>query len=1142
MAFNKAPSSWLTGYTYTSDQISFSLSGDYTAECQDAMGLIFRVTDEILNKYTSKTPSERPVQWESSCLITQPTQANPSSLKTITNKFVLDAELFSGLAIPSLDVTISTPDMVYTGFGYGATSYSAPSGSSVTITYSADGGQTFSGTLPVARGSYIARIVATKDGRSGTARSGFSILKSTPAVIAGNDITEEYSSGTINTNFYSSANFVSITSSNPAVVSVVSFTTGGGVVLQKNSIGQADIIAYTEETSDNYTSSGSKAVILTAKPALINAPATLAISASNGLSQALQFTPNFTLTPIRYSLLEITSSNTAVATIQKGSAYPPTINIITGGACEIAIAFPGDSEYGSVTSLTALTVSGITPVQEVAIAKASSQALFSGDDGIVITQPTSPATGPWGSNKLWTIRIGLDSDQNNEVDGQIPTLPYVFEIAITDAIGQQGSTGATSTTFTNYATNNWISFSISGGKIIATVTSAPSSPNNGEISGGALFVTKAPADGVLAWTAQFEITVYVDGPRLALYQSGFYGEAGIDPEKEISSTSLTLNTQAQGEPFLSQWDSDEEHAVRMKVIGAGGAPTNKSASIALLDQYGQSYSGDSVYLNSGSNSISVEQNTYFYLFIKEPLTFMISISLQNSTPTYSKVFTIAVSQVSPSLTLQILPVSSGQNSHICCDTNGCPDFSLIANVQEYPPLIAQIVPETLAWSGSESRLGVTFSSSKVSTTGERVKISGGKTKFNIKATGDSYLTMTLSTPSSELYKSFSITKSIRVKKPILKGEYRSTKKMFSDYLQGQTGLYQTSEHVLGLGGTGYGVMGVYDQIPERTTTYTATPESGVAGYDPADANTFGPSVYLASIDLYGFSCLSDLGANRRSYISSQLPEIPMIAKTLPTLYSQYGSYGYSPNSTPPEDVVSTTGIDLETIYMGTSPEYGIFYGNKQTPRTNNAKWGGYGNWLLNQNETIKTAHRGSGASNYSAYTGFSQLVGFGVGGVYIGFDPTSAIRLSNPMNTVREIRFYLATLNVALVYNMFVPFNGRIADGTTRLNSVAGPNNNTETSPYGPWTYWIGENSDVQLYTSPDFPYQNGTISDYFQITGPTKTLTFRSEAGMGSNPAVPGTPPTVRLGDDEFTGNYFGSQYWQDGDSVEVVNISTGA
>ena len=1136
MAFNKAPSSWLTGYTYTSDQISFSLSGDYTAECQDAMGLIFRVTDEILNKYTSKTPSERPVQWESSCLITQPTQANPSSLKTITNKFVLDAELFSGLAIPSLDVTISTPDMVYTGFAYGAVSHTAPSGSSVTITYSADGGQTFSGTAPAARGSYIARIVATKDGRSGTARSSFSILKSTPAVIAGNDITEEYSSGTINTNFYSIANFVSITSSNPTVVSVVSFTTGGGVVLQKNSIGQADIIAYTEETSDNYPSSGSKAVILTAKPALINAPATLAISASNGLSQALEFTPNFTLTPIRYSLLEITSSNTAVATIQKGSAYPPTINIITGGACEIAIAFPGDSEYGSVTSLTALTVSGITPVQEVAIAKASSQALFSGDDGIVITQPTSPATGPWGSNKLWTIRIGLDSDQNNEVDGQIPTLPYVFEIAITDAIGQQGSTGATSTTFTNYATNNWISFSISGEKIIATVTSAPSSPNNGEISGGALFVTKAPAGGVLAWTAQFDINVYVNGPRLALYQSGFYGEAGIDPEKEISSTSLTLNTQAQGEPFLSQWDSGEEHAVRMKVIGAGGAPTNKSASIALLDQYGEAYSGDSVYLNFGSNSISVEQNTYFYLFIKAPLTFMISISLQSSTPTYSKVFTIVVSQLSPSMTLQILPESSGQDSHICCDTNGCPDLSLIANVQEYPPLITQIVPETLAWSGSASRLGVTFSSSKVSTTGERVKISGGKTKFNIKATGDSYLTMTLSTPSGESYKSFSITKSIRVKKPILKGEYRSTKKMFSDYLQGQNPIYQTSEHVVGpIGaGTGYGAMGVYDQVPSRTSVYSAFPESGIVGYDSTDVYTYaGPPVYLASIDLYGFSCLSDLDANRRSYISSQLPEIPIIAKTLPTLYSQYGSYGYSPNSTPPEDVDSTTGHTLETIYMGTSPEYGIFYGNKQTTRTNDPKWGGYGNWLLSQQEAIKTAHRGSGGRYYSAYTGFDQLVGFGVGGVYIGFDPTSAILPSRLMNTVKDIRFHLSTLNAEIVYNMFVPRNGRIADGTTRLNSVAGPYNTTETSPYGPYTYWIGENSDVQLYTSPDFPYQNGTVSDYFQITGPTKTLTFRSEASM---------PNGFRLGDDEFTGNYFGSQYWQDGDSVEVVNISTGA
>jgi hypothetical protein len=750
MAFNKAPNSWLTGYTYTSDQISFSLSGDYTAECQDAMGLIFRVTDEILKKYTAKASADRPVQWESTSVIAQPVQGSPNSLKTITNKFVLDAELFAGLATPSLEVTISTPDMVYTGFAYGAVSHTAPSGSSVTITYSADGGQTFSSTAPTARGSYIARIVATKDGRSGTARSGFSILKSTPTVTAGADITLEYSSGTFETSFFSDADFTSITSSNPAVVSVVSFTSGGDVVLQKNGVGQADIIASTAETSEYYPASGSKAVILTAKEATISAPATLAISVTNGLLQNFDFTTNFTLTPTRYALMEFVSSETGVATIIKGNSYPPQINIVAGGVFVLTATFPGDSEYGEVASTTSVTIAGATPEQTVTVSKGPSQASFSGDDGIVVTEPS----GPWVTGKLWTVRIGLDSDNNGELDGQIPTLPYVFTITIANTQGQQGTTGALSTSFTNFVSNNWISFSVSGNVITATISSSPTTTNNGEVSGCSLFASRAAADGVLAWQGQFDINVYKAGSRLRFLASGLSGTAN-SVFTEITQSSLTLNSNGE----YSEWLTSEEccpHVIRMKVLKAdmGGSG---SISVEARSSGGWAFS-DNTGFAFNATSIVVSEGEEFDFNVYHGGASILRAYLTGANPNYQKDVAITASRFTPSLSLD------GGDRSTCADS-----IVDLDGVHQCTVSTATFSasPEGIAWDGlTTSRLNISFSRGSASVA-QKIQQNGGKTRVSINNnyTGDSVMTTTLA--QTDKYNSISITKNYRVVKPYL---------------------------------------------------------------------------------------------------------------------------------------------------------------------------------------------------------------------------------------------------------------------------------------------------------------------------------------------------------------------------------------
>jgi hypothetical protein len=537
-------------------------------------------------------------------------------------------------------------------------------------------------------------------------------------------------------------------------VSVVSFTAGGAVVLQKNGVGQADIIASTAETSEYYSAEGSQAVILTTKEATITAPTTLPISVANGLSQNFTFTTNFTLTAQRYALMEFESSNEDVATISKGSGYPPTIEIVAGGTFTLTTTFPGDSEYGEATSATAVTVTGATPVQTVTIAKGPSQALFSGDDGIVITPPASPATSPWESGKLWTLRIGLDSDNNGEIDGQIPTLPYVFTITIANTQGQQGTSGALSTNFTNYASNNWISFSASGNTITGTISSFPTTTNNGEVSGCALFTSKAAANGVLAWLGQFDINIYKAGPRLRILASGLSGTAD-STFTEITQSSLTLNQNGEYTEWLTS-DACCPHVIKLKVLKADGVGAG-SITVEAKNSGGWSTS-DHTAFDFGATSQVVSDGAEFNFNVNHGGTSIFRAYLTGGNPTYQKDIAITAVKFTPTLG-SLTPTLSA-----CAGAGVEIDGALQGRGSS---ITLTTTPEGLAWDGeTTSRIAVSFSSDAGSLAGRFIR-NNGKTYVTINNGNEGDAVMSCTLAETNKYNSINILRNYRTIKPYL---------------------------------------------------------------------------------------------------------------------------------------------------------------------------------------------------------------------------------------------------------------------------------------------------------------------------------------------------------------------------------------
>jgi len=752
MPFNPSPQSWLTNYTFSSDTISFDLASNYTSSMADPVKFMFRITDDILAKYLAKASADRPYHWESSASYIQPVLTSPNTLQNVTNTFVLDATLFSDLLTPSIPVTVVAQDLVYTGYAYAAFSYTAPSGSVITIEYSSDGGLTWLSNAPTARGSYYIRVTAVKDGRTGSATDSFAITKNTPEVSAPSDVNQVYSAGTTTLAFTAPAGvqFTSISSSNPAAVSVVSFTQSGSVTLQRNAPGEAVITGSTGETSDYFAIEASLTFTLTKIPAVITAPATLALNASGGLSQTFAFTTNFTMTTARWNLITFESSNTSIATITKGASYPATINILQAGSFTLTIAFPGDSEYGDTSEGISVAITGIQPSMRPTIT-------FPGQSAIVTGEPLNTN---WVPGKQAQILAALDADSDGEGDGEI-TLPFSFTININQPTSGTGSSGALTYSFNNFFSGNisWITFTQGANSVGVTINSLPGT-TNGEVNGGSLAISKEPSAGVLGWTGTFDINFYKAGPRLALMQSGFYGAAG-STFTEVTQSTVVLN--AAGE-YSSDWIVSEEccpHIAYLKVLGLDGAPTTGNVNLALN---GATYNEEPATFEYGVISKTVALNTQVGIYFEYGGLTTLSLSIAG-TSVYNKNITLDIRKIPSSLSVSDKPNNSlNPNCGISTEDQTAYTFT-----DANPGYVIDTTPPNIGWDGlTTSRIATSFSNARMSVTG-KAQGNGGSTLLNTVPNeddlGESLFTAALAATTK--FDSFTITKSFRAAKPLL---------------------------------------------------------------------------------------------------------------------------------------------------------------------------------------------------------------------------------------------------------------------------------------------------------------------------------------------------------------------------------------
>ncbi|NBO26026.1 MAG: hypothetical protein EBU96_04395 [Actinobacteria bacterium] len=591
-------------------------------------------------------------------MVIQPNPASPNTQKTINNAFVLEASLFDELRGPSLSVSVTAPDMVYSGFPYGAVSYNAPSGSVITVEYSYDGGLTYVSTPPTSRGFYYARVTATRDGAVGIGIDSFSILKSTPTITPPVDISKEFATGTETVIFYiaqeTPVTITSVTSTNPTAVSVASFTqtttpTGDicTVVLNRNSIGEAVISASSGETSDYYPFETSFTITLTKLASVISAPATLTLSAANGISYPFNFTTNFNLTPARYSVMEFTSSNEEVATITKNNSYPPTINLLSFGSFEISCSFPGDATYQTADSSTQVTVVGVQP--RMVVASSTSGIKFESGE---------PFGTAWATAKSAEISAGLDANSDGELETEV-SLPFTFTISLSQPSSPYvGTTSALSYQFTNLiSSQNWITFSQSGDTITGTISSIPQG-NGGVISAGSLLLTKAALGVKLAWTATVNLNFFRSGPRIIVSAAGLSGAAGAFTE--ILTLNLDVN---QANEYATSWGTLPAccpHVVQIKGVSAGGAPTNQRVRATVSSGSGVADFG------VGIATEIANQDTAMNLNIHKGGTFNLTVGLED-TPAYNKVIQFNVGKLDSSISLTYVTSAAPlKNIHKWC--------------------------------------------------------------------------------------------------------------------------------------------------------------------------------------------------------------------------------------------------------------------------------------------------------------------------------------------------------------------------------------------------------------------------------------------------------------------------------------------
>jgi len=1075
MPFNPSPQSWLTNYTFSSDIISFDLASNYTSSMADPVKFMFRITDDILAKYLAKASADRPYHWESSVSYIQPVLTSPNTLQNVTNTFVLDATLFSDLLTPSIPVTLVAPDLVYNGYPYTAFSYTAPSGSAITIEYSSDGGLTWLFNAPTARGSYYIRVTALKDGRTGSATDSFAITKNTPAVSAPSDVSQVYSAGTTTLNFTAPAGvqFISISSNNPAAVSVVSFTQSGSVTLQRNASGEAVITGSTGETSDYFAAEASFTFTLTKIPATITAPATLVLNASAGLSQTFAFTTNFTMTTTRWNLITFESSDTDIATITKGASYPATINILQAGSFTLTIAFPGDGEYDDVSSAINVSITGVQPSMRPTITFPGQSAILTGE----------PFNTNWASGKQAQILAGLDTDSDGEGDDEI-TLPFSFTIDINQPTSGTGSSGALTYGFNTFFPGNtsWITFTQGANSVGVTINSLPGT-TNGEVNGGSLVISTEPSAGVLMWTGAFDINFYKAGARLALMQSGFYGTAN-STYTEVKTAAVVLNAAGQ---YGSDWSISDTccpHVAYIKLQSVDGAPTGD------INLSFEGYNPDRpISFSNGSYTQTVAQNAEVLLNIHNGGTTTLTASIPGTTPTLTRTLSFDVKKISSSMTTNLDSIGTAYS--ICCESNqaNCQYLTIYPLTSENydPSIVINTSPENIAWDGlTTSRIAISFSEGSASNP-TKIQLNNGKTKLKIRPQYEGFTTMTASLSETSKYGASSITRSINSQRPLLTAQktYSHSVHSWSQFCARDGTPYFSSTQAYA---TGYNVqlwaracsssnppmaidsdeprIPIIVRISGTSPDFAVYPPTGVNDWNCGGWDSAGPfcgngnnnvaDFVSASVGRLFLSRTSGFSAIPRTtiYLSRQIAfqhgyDYIAIPDSRQNLNKGTGEVPYfAPNCNYEHQLTSSD------YHWWTNHPAGLQWVSTNWPAP---KGGGSGNWTQSEWDYMSYQH---------IILPYTQL-------------PTPQTSGGYFASTIP----WLAR-NYTLPPDDYYPHSGSFI-----TSGIA-----NDLSSY---------TMDFQVLTSPEFPYKNGYLGDYFNFAGSPTTLThgtqFTGEAGLGS-------------------------------------------
>lgn len=644
MAFDKKPSSWFNNYDDEADvggtegYISFTLPSNKTQEMQEPLAFVYRVIEEIGRAYKAKPAEDLPTRWTYRENISQPNTAEAVTSRTIINGFTLDASLFTSLALPELaGVQLTTPDTEYDGFPYSAFSTSAPSGSSELLTFSSDGGTTFTETAPTNRGSYIARFVVTKDGRAATRTSSFIINKNEASIDIISPNAQVYSpNSTLVIQYSSSSPVNTVISRNNLVASVVSFT-ANAITLNIQGVGGAIIELKSNETNEQLAAENSVEVTISKATPSISFPATTLVG-----NQTFPFTTSFIMTPAQYARITFETSNNNVS-IARGTAYPPSMIGTTAGVTNVTILYAGDDENEAAEMNFDVTVSGnplTTGVSIVAADTYASNMLY------VETQPTQPQASDAPNTKILLAKTTAEGDPYEQI-----TFPYVFDIFLSPHPNVLPTAVFNPTGGSAYG--NFINVETSFGgqglvRVRVTILQLPTFTGNGNVDTGNIVVTIPAQATTLGWSGEFLISVFKEGPTFRLQESGMRGPI-TNAAADINGSIVSLNGTSL---YNDSWNNDQSHRALIYIYAAGGAP---SAGITAVWTGVYAYPDYKfpITFDGGITTKSIAEGVGYFVNISQGGTATLTISSpagdDDDDETNTRTITFTVLRITPTL-------------------------------------------------------------------------------------------------------------------------------------------------------------------------------------------------------------------------------------------------------------------------------------------------------------------------------------------------------------------------------------------------------------------------------------------------------------------------------------------------------------